>query len=87
MAQALHVAHQLPGRVRLRASGEALTADELTRLTEATARLPGVIACVGRLVTGSLIVEHDGDFPPLPIRRLPRGSSSLPKRPSQSRWA
>ena len=62
MAQALYLVHQLPGRVRLRASGAVLTADELTCLTEAIARLPGVIACVGRLVTGSLIVEHEGDF-------------------------
>lgn len=62
MAQALHIAHQLPGRVRLRPSGQNLTADELTRLTEAIASLPGVIACIGRLVTGSLIVEHEGDF-------------------------
>ena len=62
MAYALHIAHQLPGRVRLRPSGTALTADELTHLTEAIARLPGVIACIGRLVTGSLIVEHEGDF-------------------------
>ncbi len=62
MAQALYLVHQLPGRVRLRPRGTALSPEELSLLTEAMARLPGVIACVGRLVTGSLIVEHDGDF-------------------------
>lgn len=81
MAQALHVVHQLPGRVRLRASGAALTAKDLSRLTEAIARVPGVIACVGRLVTGSLIVEHDGDFSAVADQAAAQGLFELAEAP------
>ena len=81
MAQALHIVHQLPGRVRLRVSGEALTAEDLTRLTEAIARVPGVIVCVGRLVTGSLIVEHDGDFSAVADQAASQGLFELAEAP------
>lgn len=81
MAQALYLVHQLPGRVRLRVSGVALTPDELSLLTEAMVKLPGVIACVGRLVTGSLIVEHDGDFSRIAEHAASQGLFELAEAP------
>ncbi len=81
MAQALYLVHKLPGRVRLRMSGAALTPDELSLLTEAMVKLPGVIGCVGRLVTGSLIIEHDGDFSSIAEHAASQGLFELAEAP------
>lgn len=55
----LHLAHQMPGRLRLRTLQPA-TAAEMADLVDRVAKIPGLTRVVGRPRTGSLIVEGSG---------------------------
>ncbi|MEW5422156.1 hypothetical protein [Amorphus sp. 3PC139-8] len=55
----LRLAHQMPGRVRLRTIQPA-DANEIAALVDRIAAVPGLTRVVGRPQTGSIIVEGSG---------------------------
>ncbi len=56
------LAHQIPGRVRLRLEGEAADLEELGRLADTIAAMPGVRRVDIRSDTGSILIRHSGAF-------------------------
>ena len=62
MSATLYLAHQVPGRVRLRPAAVALSIEALAALVSDISQLPGIVSCKARPATCSLIVVHDGDF-------------------------
>ena len=56
------LAHQIPGRTRLRLEGEAADHAELEQLAESIAAMPGVRRVDIRADTGSILIRHIGAF-------------------------
>ena len=56
------LAHQIPGRVRMRLEGDPAEIDELERLADGIAAMPGVRRVDIRAETGSILIRHTGVF-------------------------
>jgi hypothetical protein len=59
------VVHRMPGRVRLRIREKRHDRGFFTTLTEAIAQQPGVRRATANPQTGSVLIEHDGEFDPI----------------------
>lgn len=82
MSLALHVIHQVPGRIRLRAADGEQAAEALAALMATLSGLEGVSACQMRPLTGSLIVQHEGDFAAIAEQAEAEGLFSLAETPA-----
>jgi hypothetical protein len=62
MAHLAHIAHRIPGRVRLRIPSARHDRATLMRLAQRTASLPGVKSVESNSATGSLLISYSRDM-------------------------
>jgi len=73
------IAHQIPGRVRLRLEGITAGTAGLERLADAIAAIPGVRRVDIRTDTGSILIRHAGVFDPILESLVTAGLDVLPR--------